>query len=244
MRKLHWLTVGLAGVLFSGAALAADLPTHKAPAPPPPVQPAFTWGGLYVGGFVGGNWTKVTPHDVTNPGFTGDPVLNSNGITGGGLAGYNWVFNGFLLGGEMEAGYDHRGVTEDYFTPGGFPRSATSYGRIEGRLRGRLGYAWNNFLLFVAGGATVSDLKLTYDNPLANGGLGFAQEIDRWRGGWNFGGGLEWAVTNNWILRGEYIYDGYQSPIYAFKTLDPNGFDNRSGKLQESTARAAIIYKF
>ena len=26
------------------------------------------------------------------------------------------------------------------------------------------------------------------------------------QGGWVAGGGLEWMVTNNWLLRGEYLY--------------------------------------
>ena len=65
---------GLALALISGAALAADLPTHKAP--PVAAPSAYNWGGLYGGinvgyGFSGNNsnccllYTSPSPRDRT-----------------------------------------------------------------------------------------------------------------------------------------------------------------------------------
>ena len=243
MDKMQTALAATLLVAAATTAFAADLPTHKSPAAPPIMAPAFSWTGAYVGAFAGGNWAKVAPHDLTNPAFRGDPTLNSNGLTAGGLAGYNWAFNSFVLGGEMEGGYDHRGVSVGYLA-GGAPRTASDYGAAEGRLRGRVGYAMGNFLLFGAGGVTASDLKLSYTNPLANAGAGFTQEINKWRVGYNVGGGLEWAFAYHWSVRGEYIFDDYQSPRYAFHQQNVNGFDSRSGKYDESTARAVLAYKF
>ena len=238
MRGYQAILLAAAAALFGGAAFAADLPTRKgAPMAPPPIAPAFTWQGFYLGGFAGGNWSHVTPHDLTNPGG-GDPVLNSMGLTAGGLGGYNWAFNNFVIGAEAEAGLDYRGATGSYVGAGGGIFHATDYGRAEGRARGRIGYSFGNWLLFAAGGATVADLKLTYGDP-----AGFAQEINKWRGGFNVGGGLEWAITDHWILRGEYIYDQFRARSYEFNSQNP-AFDSQSGKLSESTARAAIAYKF
>jgi outer membrane immunogenic protein len=242
MKALLTLASALLGVAVCGTAFAADLPTRKAPAAPyAPPQPAFTWGGLYVGAFAGGNWASVTTRDLTVPGFTGEPKLNSNGLTAGGLAGYNWAFNQFVLGGEVEAGYDRRGVTANYTSAAGVPLTQADLGSAEGRVRGRIGYAWGNFLLFAAGGATAQDLKLTVSNL----NTGYSQEITHWRGGFNVGGGLEWAFNDHWILRGEYIYDRFSRRSYDFLALDPaNGFNSRSALLEESTARAALEYKF
>ena len=51
---------GFALMLIASPALAADLrvrqPVYKAPPPPPPVY--FNWTGCYVGGHVGGVWTR------------------------------------------------------------------------------------------------------------------------------------------------------------------------------------------
>ena len=50
-------TILLAGVaaLFVVPAVAADLPTQKAPAPVPVVT-AYDWTGIYFGGNLGWNW--------------------------------------------------------------------------------------------------------------------------------------------------------------------------------------------
>ena len=238
MRIALILLTTASSVVLSGAALAADLPTHKAPMAPAPVATTtvFSWTGPYIGAFAGGNWAKVTTSDLTNPGF-GGPALNSNGLTVGGLAGFNWGFSGFILGGEVEAGYDHRSASASYAGFGGVPTSVSDYGAAEGRARGRIGFGWNNWLLFAAGGGTVTDLRMSYALP------GLGQELDRWRGGWNVGGGLEWAFNDHWILRGEYIYDRFGDRGYGFNAQNA-AFDSQNVRLQESTARAAIAYKF
>jgi opacity protein-like surface antigen len=172
------------------------------------------------------------------------PTLNSNGLTAGGLAGYNWGFNGFVLGGEMEAGYDRRAANSNFNNN---LRNVAELGNAEGRLRARLGYAWGNILFFGAAGGTVADLKLTNTTLVAINNflpLGASQEVSHWRGGFNVGGGVEWAFADHWTIRGEYIYDGFGSRLYDFRAQNPNGFDSRTAKLQESTARAVLAYKF
>ena len=238
MRILSKLLAAVSVLALAGAAQAADLPTRKAPVAPAPIQPAFTWGGFYIGGFVGGNWNKTSPVSL-NTGAS-DPVLNGNGLTFGALTGYNFAFNQFVIGGEVEAGYDRRGASATFAIPGAGLTGEQAFGNFEGRLRGRLGYAIGPVLLYVAGGGTLSDLKMTYTN--ANNA---SQSISHVRGGYNIGGGAEWAFAEHWTVRGEYIYDGYLSRGYAFSTLtQPALFSARSVKLQESTARAVLSYKF
>jgi outer membrane immunogenic protein len=237
MRFMKILLGAVATAAIAGPALAADLPTRKGPAPAPYMQPvaAFSWTGPYIGGFAGGNWNQVSPSDTTFPVF-GGPNLNSNGLTVGGLAGWNWGFNGLILGAEVEAGFDHKGSTAT--GPGLFgPTTLTSQGSAEGRARGRIGFGWDRWMAFVAGGATAMDMKLIYSNPFGT------QEMSHWRGGWNLGGGAEWAFSDHWTLRGEYIYDRFGDRGYNFNANNVN-FDNQKVPMQESTARAALIYKF
>jgi outer membrane immunogenic protein len=232
MRIHQFLMVAVSAAAVSTSAFAADLPTRKAPAAPPVYAPAFSWSGAYLGAFVGGNWAKASP--------AGAPALNSNDITAGGLAGYNWAFNSFVLGGEFEAGYDHKAVSAGYQAGG--PFSVGDVGAAEGRIRGRVGYAWGPVLLFGAGGVTAEDLRTTFTNNTD----GFSQEIGHWRTGWNIGGGLEWAFADHWTIRGEYIYDSFEGKTYDYAHLNPGGvnFGARGVGLTESTARAVLAYKF
>lgn len=238
MRLRVLLLVAVSAAAVSTSAFAADLPTRKAPAAPPVYAPAFSWSGPYLGAFAGGNWAKASPQ--------GAPALNSNGLTIGALGGYNLAFNGLLIGIEGEAGFDHKSQSANYLSgPAAAAPGARSVGDIgagEGRLRGRLGYAWGPVLLFGAGGVTAEDLRVTFTNNVN----GFSQEVGHWRTGWNLGGGLEWAFADHWTVRGEYIYDRFDGKTYDYAHLNPGGgnFGVRAVPLTESTARAALIYKF
>jgi outer membrane immunogenic protein len=115
MNKLP-VAAGLALALVAGSALAADLPSRKAPPayiPPPPV---FSWTGLYGGVNIGygfGNGDPMTGGQLAaqnNPAGFFAPVatfdgpiglwnvpLNLNGVLGGGQVGYNYQFNPYIV---------------------------------------------------------------------------------------------------------------------------------------------------
>jgi outer membrane immunogenic protein len=117
---VKFLASAIALALAAGSALAADLPTLKAPpiyAPPPP-----QWTGFYLGvnaGYTGGGSSDV--HLVSTPTFlVGPPLLGPQGIVtsatfwvaangvlnpktsgfiGGGQLGYNWQFGDRFVAG-------------------------------------------------------------------------------------------------------------------------------------------------
>jgi opacity protein-like surface antigen len=106
----------VAGLLLAGPALAADLPSRKDVAPPPPV---FTWTGLYVGFNDGYAWNASEPVTLSSvnvidesirqfgaasaAGATGDMPARLNGFMFGGQIGYNWQFSEkFILGLESD----------------------------------------------------------------------------------------------------------------------------------------------
>ncbi len=105
------LASALALVTGAGAALAADLPTRKAPPAPYIAAPApMNWTGFYLGvnGGFGGDAYRY-PFDISqtgflangavralaapdDPGINGSAKLNSSGFLGGVTAGFNWQF--------------------------------------------------------------------------------------------------------------------------------------------------------
>jgi outer membrane immunogenic protein len=70
-----------------------------------------------------------------------------------------------------------------------------------GLITGQIGYAWNNVLFYVKGGAAVTGDR--YDAFDGNTGLALASANDtRWGG--TVGAGLEFGFAPNWSLGVEY----------------------------------------
>ena len=113
MNKSILATAALAA--SAATALAADLPSLKAP-PPVYVPPPVIWTGFYVGLNAGYNFSNNNNNLVTSapllPGagiftwaLSANAVLpaQNNGFIGGGQAGYNWQFaRNFLVGVEAD----------------------------------------------------------------------------------------------------------------------------------------------
>ena len=129
MNKITSSLAAIALAVSTGSALAADLPSLKAPpvvVPPPPL-----WTGFYFGANVGGIFDASTGasisaaplfNDTTGaalgaPSYFGtasaasiasNASLSNAGVIGGGQIGYNWQFNNSFLAG-LEA--DIQGTT-------------------------------------------------------------------------------------------------------------------------------------
>lgn len=224
IRKVLLSTVAV--VAISGTAFAADLPSRRAPPVyVPPAIPIFSWTGFYVGGDVGAAFGLDKAFAVSRTGagsFGPFNVGEQTGIIGGGHIGYNLSTQSFpLLGGfggigggggviGIEAdftGSDYRGS----FGADGFGNPAIhDQSQIQGSVRGRLGIAVDRALFFVTGGAAVAEFKDDYT----------LQSISHDRIGYTVGGGVEYALTTNWSLRGEYRYSDFghftdQLPLVA-----------------------------
>jgi outer membrane immunogenic protein len=229
----------IGALVISSSAFAADLPTAK-PAPylPPPPQ-QFSWTGFYLGGYAGGTFGSSKLDNVTEPGvFLGNP--SSSGFTGGGLLGYNYQFGTFVVGAEGEFGFNGLRGSANY-TIGGSPRNVTFDGNYIGRIRGRLGLDVNNNLLFyVAGGVSFAGVSSDVTNTATN----FSRSSSGNFTGFNVGVGGEYAFTQNWITRVEYIYDGFGSRSFYYGAPVTPYFDTRSVSWNQNTVRAAIEYKF
>ncbi len=221
MKKLIAAT---AAVAFAGAAQAADLYVKA------PVAAAYDWSGLYFGANGGGGWA-----DTTWSFGSGFLDTYPKGAMAGGQIGIsrqsgNWVWSAELTGdwADLRASDSLDGLTV-----------TTKLHDLE-TLTGRLGYAFNNVLVYArSGGATgvvgVSGLTL--------GGDTFSQR-QRLYGG-TAGGGIEYALTPNWIVGVEYDYTrlfaGQFNPVSRLGS--PTPFGSADVFLVQS-ALGRVSYKF
>ncbi len=208
MRKILLSTAAL--VALAGQAFAADLPSRKEA--PVYAAPAFSWTGFYVGVEGGVDFLDSSAKSNLPPRIN-PPDFGSNQTAGllGGVVGYNYQINQFVLGLEGDVG-GVLGGNNTVATTGGNVATATTSSSYFADIRARLGYAVaERALLYVAGGVAFGDQKTVYTAPAAS----FTSN----RTGWAIGGGLDYAFTNNWIGRIEYRYtDLGTSPILVFST--------------------------
>jgi outer membrane immunogenic protein len=157
---------------------------------------------------------------------------------GGGQAGHNWQSGNIVYGleGDVQGLRSRDSISASLleFTPGLFPTANITRNTFanfsierqwEASLRGRFGYAWGDRLLaYATGGLAVTSIKTatnytfqTIIGPalapfpaappqnFSAAGVGSRQDYL----GVTFGGGLEYALTNNLSIGGEYRFTDF-----------------------------------
>ena len=222
--RILMTALGLAAL--TTPATAADL-TRKAPpaVPVQQVQIAGNWAGLYVGVHGGYSWGRWDGDLYLDPG-TG-PVqsfspsrrtIDADGWLAGGQIGFNHQFNSFVLGLEADASWTNLKGNGTFSTPGGVVTWA-----IETQLdwfatvRGRAGFAVNNFLFYGTGGVAFgrtngSEVVTQLPGPV----LTAIASTSGNHIGWTAGAGVEWMYTRNWSFKAEYLYVDLGSADYRF----------------------------
>jgi outer membrane immunogenic protein len=214
MRRFAVVAFGLVAVAgFAGAASAADLPVKAYTKAPAVVAPIYNWAGLYIG-IDGGGASSRNCWNVTNS--LGTPVPNlasgchdATGGLAGGQIGYRWQRTNWVWG--IEAQGDWASLkgsnTSAVGTFGGLPFANQTRIDAIGLFTGQVGYAWNNVLGYVKGGAAVT--HDTYNGIVLTGvgafpaGTAFDQAGgDRWGGA--AGTGLEFGFAPGWSAAVEY----------------------------------------
>jgi outer membrane immunogenic protein len=227
MKRFILATVALSALGLAGPVSAADVPTKAPVYRAMPVPALYNWTGFYVGLYGGGGWGS---HDRSNTaGFTNS--YNSSGGLLGLTAGYNWQFNNPLVVG-LEGDIAWSNVRGDDGGIGG-TLDSTDY-RWIGSLRGRLGYAIDNWLLFGTGGWAFANVR-----HFNNGGAG--DSFDNTMSGWTLGGGVEYAFMPNWTARLDYRYFNFGS--YS-RTAPTNGVVPYSVSNTLQTVTVGLSYKF
>ena len=284
MRHFNPLVVAGVVAATAGGALAADLPARVAPAPYVAPLPIFTWTGAYFGINAGAAFDNETRFGVVGNLPTDVGVINGNrpgtfknsddGFTAGGQVGYNYEFQGFggfggpgsgvVVGLEADAAYIDANNSGSFIgnPDGRTPAANTFRSGIDflGTVRGRLGYAFNQFLIYGTGGFAYGDTTsrvnfYTAGNPNQ---LRFAGGKSDFETGYTYGGGIEYALpTGSFLnffkssavtLKLEYLRYELGNSSYAapYQLPNPTAGDqyNIRVKTEGNIARVGLNYKF
>jgi outer membrane immunogenic protein len=253
MRMTKTLTAAAiaASTLAVGAANAADIPRG---APPPPVVqalPIFTWTGLYVGlngGYVfeTGKSTITGTPGLLGTGLTPGPQKTlGDGYTIGVQAGYNYQIGAFVAGLEADVNYVDLGKTI-VSTTGGLTTTLTQNTSYLATLRGRLGVAFDRVMIYGTGGLAMGNhYAATSLTGLGGGWDGTKSEV---KFGYAVGAGLEYAITNNWSAKLEYIYydlgkHDFASPQVSGAII-PGVSGTTKAENKGNIVRAGLNYRF
>ena len=242
------LSPALALAVFSTGAMAADLPSRRAPPVyvPPAALPVFTWTGFYVGGQVGYGFGNSHSYAFA-PGLGGLAAssANSNGVIGGAHVGYNYAvpsvpFFGGVGGAQLVVGVEgdvDGSSAKPTYGLGGL--NVTTSDNIQGSVRGRVGIAVDRVLFYATGGAAIGGLTNTYVNPFN----GLTDSLNHTRVGYTVGGGVEYAITNNWSIRAEYRRTDF-GHVTDTLTNSTGGGVNVSSHQVDNRVQAGFSYKF
>jgi outer membrane immunogenic protein len=204
MAKLGFaIAAALAAVLGAGAqAHATDMWTRD-PGPAPEAPAPYNWSGLYFGLNAGGGWGVSSRADAN---FNANGAFPINGGLFGGTSGFNYQLGALVWGLEGDLDWAR-------FHGNSAPVSGVNYDSYLqwlSTVRGRVGFAFDRFLPYVAGGAAVGDVKGSAASPpvtMLNGA--------NTQAGWTLGAGVEYAFTPSLSARAEYLYVdlGSGSPV-------------------------------
>lgn len=205
--------------------------------------PGDDWTGLYVGGHVGfaGSDTSGTITTLSGGAVatTEQPDYSVDGGTVGAQIGYNWQFaNRVVLGVEADFSWldQTSGKSRTMATDAGYTDQIQSETEYEldwqASLRGRFGYSFGRLMLYGTGGAgwlKQSGERTQYRQSFVSDDTEpyFSETDSATTLGWIGGLGAEYALTNNWTLKGEYAYSKFGTTF---------GFDNaREGVTRDRT---------
>jgi len=205
MRNTLLAAIGVA-TLAVAPAVAADLAARPyTKAPPPVVAPIYDWSGFYIGADGGGGSSRkcldinnFTRGGAVSPAFREGCHDATGGIVGGQI-GYRWQAANWVFG--VEAQGDWADLTGSNVSAFVAPWNNNSKVDAIGLFTGQVGYAWNNVLWYVKGGAAVTHDK--YQGVFIPTGVPFDNASEtRWGGA--VGAGLEFGFAPNWSVGVEY----------------------------------------
>ena len=222
--------------------MAADM---RRSFPADPMAPGdYDWTGFHVGVHAGDAWSTTSGSTVnTVTGAASAPIYaNPPDWHGGIQVGYDTMLPSRLVLG-VEADVSSGGTKIAHITDAsGTSADQTTVFDSES-VRGRLGYAFDNILLYGTGGwAWSSDqyirTQLTGTLNLATAGTDEA--VNTYLGGWTAGGGIAVALAQNWNVFAEYRYIDYGSSTITLP------FSQLSTTITTKTSEieAGVNYKF
>jgi outer membrane immunogenic protein len=233
-------------------------------AAPAPLVAVYNWTGFYIGADVGGAWTHgdaytsfVQPAGggVGFGAFNQTSTLNSSGFIGGLYAGYNWQTSNMVFGLEADiSGLANSNVSATApniaFPGGALLAGGFNFSRSQdwlSTIRGRIGYLVTpSALLYVAGGVAFGQNHYAATYTESGGGV-WRTDFKKTQVGYTIGAGAEWMLSQNWLVRAEYLYISLPgassvttSTAFAPTFVVPFNWN----RTDEHIARVGVAYKF
>jgi iron complex outermembrane recepter protein len=201
-------------------------------------SPVINWTGLYLGvnaGFTfgGSEWTD----SVTG---SSSGSFGTSGFVFGGTLGANYQVGSLVFGveadGDLTDASGYGTFTATSLCAGGCLTNNTWLSTV----RGRLGYAFDRFLVYGTAGAAFGNVKANSSNDPVSSTT---------KAGWTVGAGVEVGFARNWSAKAEYLFvdlaNGSCTTDCAI--ADANGpplIPNVAVKFNESIVRGGINYRF
>lgn len=247
------LAVGL------GAGTFAALPAALA-------APPYDWTGPYVGGLVGGGWgtanatnstvfvgggAELGPGEVAAFNAGGPQNLNPSAFLAGLEAGYDWQRYIFVLGIEGDIDWFNLNAattTGPFALAPGVNATITSSENANwlATVRGRIGVAPGNWLLYATGGAAFSRLNANFSVsvPAVVPAITETASFSGTKVGYAVGGGVEVRMAPDWSIKGEYLFVDFGSLSASGSSGLPAQPFNHTLNLQFNIARFGLNYHF
>ncbi len=244
MRNSVFATALLVLLLGCGSAWAAG-----------PAAATYNWTGFY-GGLNAGLAANDSNYTTTPTGSLAylAPFLtesgNFNSIAGtiGGQLGYNYQVCRFVYGLETDFNYNSTNTSStgtNLLIPApGYVYAVNQQVDYFGTLRARLGFTpADRFLIYVTGGLAYGYVSSSTSIPSILGL--FSGSSSGMQVGWAVGAGNEYALSNNWSVKLEYLYIDLGSTSYTSGIPGVPGYTFSTNiDTAQHVIRVGVNYKF
>jgi outer membrane immunogenic protein len=282
MNKLLGVLAAFAA-LVGTSALANDVSAKESPVV---AASTYNWSGAYAGLDAGGIWAHSSDPTtvVFFPGgyFAATSVAaidaagaqrnNAANFTGGAHVGWNWQWNALVAG--LEADLDYVGLKKSSTSSGPYPCCGPTTGFIINSsfstnwlemIRGRFGFAGNDWLFYATAGVAFTEFKANFTFTDLCGlnvacaprffpyapGIETASIVNL-KPGYVVGGGIETRLAGNWTVKAEYLNVGFggvttQGYIGNIAQILIGSNENpliHSANLTANIVRLGLNYKF
>lgn len=243
-----------AAALLPAAAFASDLPPRTIEPVAPVVEPAFTWTGFFAGASAGYGRGDLDTHLGVQP--TIQPTLferalglsakggdarvkeSDNGFVVGGQIGYNYQLDPhWVIGAEADLQYAGLEAKKTFAGAENIPITVKTQLDWFGTARLRAGFALDRFLIYGTGGLAFGNIKSTA------GVADIALSKSKNKLGWTVGGGAEYALTQHWTVRAEYLFVDLGKDDMIKSTSNIAQITTKTD-VKVQTVRAGVNYKF
>ena len=241
MKKILLVTASLIALGATAPAVAADLAARPYTKAPAMIAAVYDWSGFYIGANGGwGSSRKCWDFLPAAGGVAPEGCHDATGGTIGGQVGYRWQAGTWVFGVEAQGNWaDFKGNNVSVFNP-----LFRNESRVDafGLFTGQIGYAANNVLLYVKGGAAVTSDRFRSFTTAGNVLASTTSDDTRWGG--VVGVGLEYGFAPNWSVGIEYDHLFMQDRTYSFNTPAGAFFGRDRIRQDVDLVTARLNYKF